>query len=75
MPKCLRCGAGGEWIQGDVLREPKSETVAPVLLKALRGIVSILGKPCKDNRCAGCRFEMEAALKAAKKAIGEARGR
>lgn len=29
MSKCLRCGAGSEWIQGKVPDEPKHESAAP----------------------------------------------
>ncbi len=28
MAKCLRCGAGNEWIQGEVKKEPATEALA-----------------------------------------------
>ena len=46
MAKCLRCGAGNEWLQGDV--KPESESVslitaAPDLLEALERVMVSLG--------------------------------
>jgi transcriptional regulator with PAS, ATPase and Fis domain len=31
MPKCLRCGADAEWIQGNVRSEPAAESAVPIL--------------------------------------------
>ena len=39
MSKCLRCGAGGEWIQGDVPRQARDDEVVNLRaeLARLRG--------------------------------------
>lgn len=34
--KCLRCGAGSEWIKGKVPNEPESELAAPTTLEQFK---------------------------------------
>ena len=46
MAKCLRCGAGSEWIQGNVKDEPLSSHA--VLADVLAIIDSLYGKRADD---------------------------
>lgn len=57
----------------------KMEEGNSVLMVALENIVNVLGPrqagACKENKCEGCKVEMEEALRVAKDALGAGKGK
>lgn len=69
MAKCLRCGAGSEWIQGRVKREASSDIID--LLDEVRSCIK-LGIDCEEkNLHDECLLHMNMALVRINKVIDQ----